>query len=320
MGALYCLVSAAAFGAMAVFAKLAFDAGASVGTLLVVRFGLAGAVLLALALARGALRGLSRSTVLAGLAMGAFGYVLQAGLYFSALRRIDASLVALVFYVYPVLVMAAGVALGRDRVSRRTTGALATALAGMALVLGGSAVGALDGVGVLLALGAAVTYTGYILVGDRVTGGVSALGLAALVCVGAFGTLLAHGVAGGGVDLAIAPVGWLWLGALALVSTVAAILLFFAGLARVGPSKAALLSNVEPVVTVAAAAAVFGEALSPGQWLGAALVLVSVGIAQWPKRVAVAVPTGAGRPARSGPEYARLVRRGVRPAAAGARR
>ena len=59
-----------------------------------------------------------------------------------------------------------------------------------------------------------------------------------------------------------APEGWGWIGAIALVSTVGAILAFFAGLARVGPSAAAILSVFEPVVTVALAAAAFGESLA----------------------------------------------------------
>jgi hypothetical protein len=57
------------------------------------------------------------------------------------------------------------------------------------------------------------------------------------------------------------------------VSTVLAIVTFFAGLARVGPPAAAILSTLEPVVTVVLAAAVFGEVLSPVQLAGAALVL-----------------------------------------------
>jgi hypothetical protein len=41
----FCLASAAAFGAMAVFGKLAYAAGATVGTLLVLRFALAAGLL-----------------------------------------------------------------------------------------------------------------------------------------------------------------------------------------------------------------------------------------------------------------------------------
>lgn len=262
------------------FGKLAYDAGVSVDALLLVRFGLAGGLLLIVALARGSLRNLPRRAVLTGLGMGVFGYAAQSGLYFSALARLDASLVALILYLYPILVMVAAIALRREQASRRRMWALAIALIGIGLVLSGALSGQFDVLGVLLALGAPIVYTGYILVGDSLTADVPPLALTALVCTGAFGTFLALGLFRG-IDLTFAPVGWLWLAAVALISTVAAILLFFAGMARVGPSVASILSIFEPVVTVAAAALVFGEQLSATQWIGGALVLSAVLVVQW---------------------------------------
>ncbi|NIK58264.1 drug/metabolite transporter (DMT)-like permease [Kribbella shirazensis] len=268
---------------MAVFGKLAYDAGVSVDALLLVRFGLAGVLLLGIALARGALRNLPRRAVITGLAMGAFGYAAQSTFYFSALARIDASLVALILYLYPVLVMVGAIALRRERASRRRVWALVVALAGIGLVLSGAISRQFDVLGVVLALGAPIVYTCYILVGDSLTADVPPLALTALVCTGAFGTF---GILSmfRGTDLTFAPIGWLWLAAVALVSTVAAILFFFAGMARVGPSVASILSIFEPVVTVGAAALVFGEQLGATQWLGGALVLSAVLIVQWPAR------------------------------------
>ncbi|MFK4087581.1 DMT family transporter [Kribbella sp. NPDC020789] len=287
MGALYCLLSAAAFGAMAVFGKLSYDEGVSVDALLLIRFGLAGLVLLTVAMARGAFRGIPRRAVLTSLGMGVFGYAAQAGLYFSALTRIDASLVALLLYLYPILVMVGAIALGRESVSRRRVVALAMALAGIGLVLSGAASGRFNITGALLAAGAAVIYTGYILVGDRTTADVPPLALTALVCIGAFGTFLLvaliRGDDGALAQLgAIQPTGWFWLATLSLVSTVAAILLFFAGMARVGPSVASILSILEPAVTVVSAALVFGEHLSLLQCAGGAVILSAVLIVQWP--------------------------------------
>ena len=92
-----------------------------------------------------------------------------------------------------------------------------------------------------------------------------ALALATLVCTGAAITLTGAGLATGGLDpAAVTGLGWVWLVALAMVSTVGAIALFFAGLRRVGPTAAAILSTLEPVVTVALAAAAFGEVLTAG--------------------------------------------------------
>ena len=52
-GALFCLASAAGFGAMGVFGKLAYEAGATVATLLAVRFLIAAALLWVAVLASG---------------------------------------------------------------------------------------------------------------------------------------------------------------------------------------------------------------------------------------------------------------------------
>src|SRR3954470_22571255 len=119
-GTLMCLASGAAFGAMAIFGKLAYGEGATVGTLLAVRFSLAAVVFWTIVLAGGGrrqLRAVHRRDLATAIALGACGYALQAGCYFAALTRIDASLLSLILYTYPAIVAAAAaVALGRERV------------------------------------------------------------------------------------------------------------------------------------------------------------------------------------------------------------
>jgi drug/metabolite transporter (DMT)-like permease len=68
-----------------------------------------------------------------------------------------------------------------------------------------------------------------------------------------------------------------------VVSTVASISLFFAGLPRVGPTTASILATVEPLVTVLLAFLVFGETLGPAQLAGGALVLGAVLVLQMPR-------------------------------------
>jgi drug/metabolite transporter (DMT)-like permease len=84
----------------------------------------------------------------------------------------------------------------------------------------------------------------------------------------------------------VSATGFVWLGSLAVVSTVGAIVLFFAGLRRVGPSTAAILSTLEPVVTVVLAFIVFGESFGPAQFAGGALVLLAVLAVRAPARSA----------------------------------
>ena len=292
MGALLCVLSAAGFGAMGIFGKLAYDEGVGVWELLLVRFGLAAIVLGAVAALRGAMRELGGRAVASGLLMGCVGYATQAGLYFLALERMDASLLSLLLYTFPAMVTLAALLVGRERPTPRRVAALGIALAGTALVLAGAGTGALDPLGTVLALCAALAYTIYILVGDRVLADAPPLALSALVCTGATGTFLVIGLARGGPALGFGGEAWLWLGSIALVSTVAAIILFFAGLARVGPSTAAILSTVEPVVTVALAAAAFGEVLTAVQLVGGALVLATVFVLNAPSRRPAARPIG----------------------------
>jgi drug/metabolite transporter (DMT)-like permease len=275
-GTVLCLASAMCFGAMAAFGKLAYDEGATVGTLLSVRFVLAAALFWALTPAR-EVRALGRRDIGIALGLGACGYALQAGCYFAALERIDASLLSLLVYTYPALVAAAAIALGRERVDARRMVALALASGGVVLVVAGAGAGALDPLGVALGLTAAVVYSAYILVSEGVAGRLRPQVLAALVCTGAAVALTAGSALLGELrpgDLTAA--GWGWLACLAAVSTVGAIGLFFAGLARVGPTAASILSTVEPLVTVLLAFLVFSETLGAVQLAGGALVLAAV--------------------------------------------
>jgi drug/metabolite transporter (DMT)-like permease len=280
IGPVFCLASAAAFGAMAVLGKLAYDEGATVGTLLATRFALAAALLWLFLICAGRvreLRALAPRDVGIALALGAIGYSAQAGAAFAALERLDASLLSLLLYTYPVIVTVTAIALGREPASRRTAVALALASAGLVLVLASAAAGTLDPLGTLLALAAAVLYSGYILVSGGVVARVAPLALSTLLCTAAAIALTLAGLAGGDLDPgSVSATGFAWLGGLAVVSTVGAIGLFFAGLRRVGPSAASILSTLEPVVTVALAFVAFGESLGAAQLAGGALVLLGV--------------------------------------------
>ncbi len=289
MGPALCIFSAACFGAMAIFGKLAYDAGVSPGALLLLRFALAAALLAVLLWLRPGLRSggpsfgspsgprrLTRGLLLTALGLGAVGYATQATLYFSALDRIDAPLVALVLYTYPLLVTLGAALLGRDRLTVGRSAAVVVASCGTLLVLLGAGQLRFDLVGVAMAFGAAVTYTVYILVADTVVNRLAPVVLAALVMSGAALTHAVRAVATGGIDLGFGADGWLWVGCIAVVSTVAAMLAFFAGLRRTGPSTAAILSTFEPVVTTALAALALDEFLTPVQLAGGFLVLSSV--------------------------------------------
>jgi drug/metabolite transporter (DMT)-like permease len=274
------LVSAASFGAMPIFARYAYADGVSPVTLLAVRFSLAAAIMTVILRIRRTKR--HAKTRLVGLVlMGAVGYVGQSLCYFTALQHASAGMVALLLYLYPALVaLLAAAALG-DRLTPVRLAALGLALAGSALVIGVGLPGAAgwrgraDIAGILLGLGAAVIYSVYIIAGTRFVPRGSATE-ASTVIISSAAIVYIVAAAASGPQLPATAGGYLALAAIAIVSTVVAIVAFFAGLERVGPTTASTLSTLEPVVTVALAAFFLGETLAPLQIAGGVLILAAV--------------------------------------------
>lgn len=276
-----CLISASCFGALPVLGKWAFDAGVGPVGLLWTRFSLAAALfwlLVAAARPRGprpAARWLA-----AGLAMGFAGYAVEAALFFLALQRIDASLTELLLYTYPALVTAAALLLGRERLSARLAAALPLASAGLVLVFAGSLATGVDPAGLALGLGSAAVYAGYVLAGERVVTVVHPTLLAALVSTGAALAFTIAAVAGADARLPATGTAWVAVTLIAVVCTVVPMAALFAGIERVGASTASIVSTLEPVVTVALAAAFLGEHLTAIEATGAVAVVAAVRLLQ----------------------------------------
>lgn len=283
-GVLLCFVSGISFGLAAVFAKEAFAAGWSVPALLSTRFLVAAAVLWIVVAIRRPARPSPRS-VLACIGLGAIGYALQAGCYFGALTKLNAGVVGQLLYVYPALVFLLAVLRRREKWSRRKLLALGATTAGLVLLLqgGGGSTGWAP-VGVLLALGSAVVYSIYITIADTLPADLDPVVTTAIICTAAGLSVGGFGAVTGGLQLPDRPSGWLWMLLFALISTVVSIFTFLAGLRLVGPSTAAILSCIEPVVTAASAAIVYGEQLSLWQIAGGVAVLASVVLLQARRR------------------------------------
>jgi len=105
IGIMFIIISAVSFGAMPIFARLAYASGADPVTVLFLRFGMAAAVMLGIMFVSKTpfLRGL---ILLELILLGAIGYVGESLAYFTALTIASAGLVALLLYIYPALVTA----------------------------------------------------------------------------------------------------------------------------------------------------------------------------------------------------------------------
>jgi drug/metabolite transporter (DMT)-like permease len=268
------ILSTLGFGSMGLFASKAYASGVTPSTLLALRFVLASLLLAPLVWLKG--WRLPHGANLAGYVLMGVLYTAQSQSYFNALRYASSSLVALLVYVYPVLVTVLALLLGWEKADRRLWVLLLCASCGIAITIGGEHHG--KAAGISLGLLAAGIYSVYILLGKRLSESVddphplaaSVVILATAAC-GNVALALWHGIAlPGSTD------GWVAVAMLALFSTALAIGFFLIGVQKMGASRASIVSTFEPVVTLAIGVLMLNESISITQIGGGALVLLTV--------------------------------------------
>lgn len=281
------LVAATLFGTLGPLSRFAADAGVEGPAFVAWRAGI-GAVALAFVLGatgglvalRGGYRRLDRRGRTAFAVGASMGLVLNVCI-FVAFGRITIALALMLFYVYPALVAAAGVLLGRDRLDPPKLTALLLASAGVVLVLAGSLAAGeavtVDLLGVALGLAAAVAQTVFIVVSRSGFAGVPAAGATLVVLVVATVGAAAFALLVGAGDSLVAPLvspePWPFVLAAGILGAAVPSFLFLSSIQRMGGTRTGILMLWEPVVGVVLAAAWLGEALLPVQLVGGVLVL-----------------------------------------------
>src|SRR5215207_4595547 len=133
-GILLIAISAASFGTLAIFGRFLYANGLDTFTMLFLRFGFAAFIMLIILILRR--EPLPRGKILLQLiGMGAIGYVGQSFSYLSAIKYASAGLVALLLYLYPMLVFVLSVLVLREKVTGLKVLALILALTGTALTV-----------------------------------------------------------------------------------------------------------------------------------------------------------------------------------------
>ncbi|HYF92110.1 MAG TPA: DMT family transporter [Symbiobacteriaceae bacterium] len=274
VGAALTVISALGFSTLPIFGMLAYAAGGNVVTVLAFRFLIAAGLLWVYVLVtRQKLPDVKTGLQL--MLMGGVGYTTMSVLYLSAVAedRLSPAMAALLLYTYPAIVAVLAWRFDRQRLAGRQTVALLLTLAGVGLVLVTPGAGVVfTPAGAALAIGAAVVYATYILFGSRVSVKSTPTVVTTYVATAAAAVFLAWGAASGQL-VGMAPSGWWAVGGTAFFATVLAVLLFFAGIERLGPSRASIISTLEPVGTALLSAAIFHERLGFWQIAGGLLVL-----------------------------------------------
>jgi drug/metabolite transporter (DMT)-like permease len=293
-GTLLCLAAGVAFSVSPILIQVAYQHGAAVSGVLAWRY-LAAALLLVGIAGRRMLRVPAR-VALGAFVLGAVVYALDSALFFGSLERTSAPLASLVHYAHLALVVGVAAMIGRERLTRRRLVALAGIFGGVALV--GAAATNPDPVGIAMALGSAGAYAAYILLSDRLLRDADPMALAAYLTSGAATTFLVAGGLLGSLASVGGPAGLACLVGAALVGSVFAVSSFLRGVRLVGPSTASLLVTVEVPVTIALAAFVLKQHLTPTQLAGAGLVVAAIVAMQLRRRPKLRLPAaGAARAA-----------------------
>jgi DME family drug/metabolite transporter len=218
--------------------------------------------------------------------LGILGVAASNYLYYLAIQRTNVATAIILQYTAPILVLLYTVARGLQKPTMQRVGAVALAVTGIALVIGifGSGGFRLDAIGVLAALGAAFSFAFYNVGGhsilaryDRWTVLLYVILSAALfwmVVNPPWKIAAAHYSAG----------QWLFLLVFSLISVLAPFALYFAGLQHLEPTRAIVVSCLEPVFSIVIAALTLGEVMKPLQAVGIALVLVAIVVVQLPDR------------------------------------
>lgn len=213
---------------------------------------------------------------------------------FAAFLQTTIAVVLIVFYTYPALVSLAAVVFYGERLTPIRAGALALSGVGLLLVvlspiLGGGTVN-LDALGLGLAVLAALCQASFFLIAGRGFEPLPAVRTAtyAIIAAGVMALVLAliggdtHGLA---LPLHVSE-AWIWILAGGIVGAAIPTTALLVGIGIIGPSRAAILMTLEPLVAILIAAIVLKEQPTLIQVAGGAAVLVAAVILQLvPSRV-----------------------------------
>jgi DME family drug/metabolite transporter len=199
-----------------------------------------------------------------------------------AIGHLGVAVGTVLHYLAPLLVVMWGAVAGRRRPPMAVLGGAVASVLGVVLVSGaltGAAAG-IDPLGVAFGLASAACFAAYTVLGETVMaayGPVHALlrgfGLAAV------GWVVYQVARGWPAQLFEAGNVWLVL-FVGLVGTWLPFLLFLWGVQRVRAQRAAIAATLEPVISAVVAWVVLGQALTPLQIAGAAVILTAVATLQ----------------------------------------
>ena len=274
-GLIYSLISAAAFGSMAILVKMGYAASMTGAVMMQFRFTFAVFFLLAILLVKDrALLRISLPALGKCVFLGLVVYWSQTTCFVSALETIPASTTALVLYGHPMLVTLLSAYFLKMKIDRTVLASLLLVMTGCCLVFYDAFLREADGIGLLYAVGSMVVFSLYLILVQVLLKGLKPLTATFYVMLFAAVAFTLSGDITAWTRLtteqtAIAV-------ALGLIPGVVAVTLLFAAIERIGSAYACIFSSVEPIITLCAAVIFLDEKVVLLQMGGAALIILGI--------------------------------------------
>lgn len=265
-------LSAVGFGMIPIFALYAYQGGATVNTLLFLRFIIAALFFQTYTLIKYRSFNFKKINWVSLFLMGSVLYMLQSVCYFSAIKYIPASLAVLLFYTYPIYVAVLSTLIEKEILTKQVIIAILVSSIGLAMVLG-TTFNKINVYGLFLAAASGLVYSCYITMGNRVVKQLPVIVTSAFVTLFASFSFLVIGLATDSLTFQLPAQAWLAVAGVTLFSTIIAIFTFFRGIELIGPTKTSILSMAEPLTTIGFSAVLFSERLSWLQMIGGFAVL-----------------------------------------------
>ncbi len=225
--------------------------------------------------------------------IGILGVAASNYFYYLAIQRTNVATAIIVQYTAPIWVLLYTVARGLQKPTLQRVAAVGLAVTGIALVIGlfGGGGLRLDTIGVIAALLAAFSFAFYNIGGHNILARLDrwivllyttcSASLFWIVVNPPWKIIAAH----------YSGEQWLFLLLFSLISVLAPFSFYFAGLQHLEPTRAIVVSCLEPVFSIVIAAVALGEIVRPLQVTGIVLVLAAIVVVQLPdRRSAEALP------------------------------
>lgn len=212
--------------------------------------------------------------------LGGICYAGSSGLYFVASHYIGTGLAMVIFFTYPMFVVLFARTIDKHAISKHMIIALICIGLGLLLLRGGHTV-ILNKTGIFFAIASALFYAFYIFGSKHTARNIPSCYLTILVCAGCSAIFLSITLIHHQFIWPPSLLAWFYVIALGVIATALPIQLLLEGLKHIQPSKVAILSVLEPVVTLIVGITALHETTSTIQLIGCVIILFSAIIIQF---------------------------------------